>query len=57
MQHSSNESRDQIFVKRHGFLSFIKNIGKNVSKNLSRKWSQKFLDHAKQNTSDALKIA
>ena len=51
MTHYSVQSRDQIFVKGYGFLSFAKNIGKhfgkNVSKNLSSKYSQKPLDHAK----------
>ena len=46
------QPRDQIFVKRCGFLSFTKNmiksICKNLSKNLSGKYSQKLLDHAKQ---------
>ena len=45
------KSRDQIFVKGYGFLSFAKNmgkkLGKNISKNLSSKCNQKFLDHAK----------
>ena len=33
-----------------------KTIGKNISKNLSGKYNQKFLDHAKQSLTDALKI-
>ena len=32
-----------------------KTIAKNISKNLSGKYSQKFLDHAKQSATDALK--
>ena len=32
-----------------------RNIGKNISKNLSGKYSQKFLYHAKQYATDALK--
>ena len=32
-----------------------KKIGKNIKKNLSSKCSQKFLDHAKQSATDALK--
>ena len=43
----STEAKDQIYVKRYGFLSFAKNmskiIGKNISKNLSSKYSQKLL--------------
>ena len=57
----SVQTRDRIFVKRYGFLSFAKNegksIGKNVSKNLSSKYSQKFFDYAKQSATDALKTA
>ena len=33
-----------------------KNIGKNISKSLSNNYSQKFLDHAKQSTTDEVKI-
>ena len=55
----SVQSRDRIFVKGYGFLSFAnnmgKNIGKNISKNLSSKYSQKILDHAKQSAADAPK--
>ena len=57
----SVQTRDRIFVKRYGFLSFAKNegksIGKNVSKNLSSKYSQKFFDYAKQSATDVLKTA
>ena len=42
---------DVIFVKRYGFLSFAKNMGKN----LSGKCSQKLSDQAKQSATDALK--
>ena len=53
------QTRDQIFFKGYGFLSFAKNvgknIGKNISKNLSGKYSLKLLDHAKQSTTDAFK--
>ena len=34
-----------------------KNIGKSISKNSSGNYSQKFLDHAKQSPTDALKNA
>ena len=44
----SVESRECIFIRDYGFLSFAKNkskdIGKNISKNLSGKYSQKLLD-------------
>ena len=32
----SVQSRDGIFVKVYGFLSFAKNIGKNIGKNMSK---------------------
>ena len=61
MTRYSVQTRDQLFVKGHGFLSFAKNmtknIGKNISKNLSGKYSQKRLDHAKQSAIDAFKTA
>ena len=47
----SIESRDKIYVKGYGFLSFAKNI----SKNLSNKYGQKLLDSAKTSTADAIK--
>ena len=49
----SIEPRDRIYVKRYGFLSFAKNIGKS----LSNKYSQKLLDTAKKFTTDAIKTA
>ena len=49
----SIEPRDKIYVKRYGFLSFAKNIGKS----LSNKYGQKLLDSAKKSTSDAIKTA
>ena len=49
MIHYWVHSRDWIFVKFYGFLSFgnnmSKNIGENISKNISSKYSQKLLDH------------
>ena len=39
----SIEPKDRIYVKRYGFLSFPKNMGKNVS----RKYDQKRLVSAK----------
>ena len=50
---SSIESRDRIYVKGYGFLSFAKNIGKS----LSNKYGQKLLDSAKKSTTDAIKTA
>ena len=47
----SIEPRDRIYVKRYGFLSFAKNMGKS----LSNKYSQKRLDSAKKSTTDAKK--
>ena len=49
MTRYSVQSRDWIFVKGYGFLSFAKNIGWN----LSSKYSQKLLDHV----ADALKTS
>ena len=49
----SFESKDIIYVKGYGFLSFAKNIGKD----LSNKYSQKRLDSAKKSTTDAIKTA
>ena len=49
----SIETRDRIYVKGYGFLSFAKNIGKS----LSNKYGQKLLDSAKKSTTDAIKTA
>ena len=49
----SIEPKDRIYVKRYGFLSFAKNMGKN----LSNKYSQKLLDTAKKSTTNAIKTA
>ena len=57
MARYSIETRERIFVKIYGFLSFAKNIVKSASKNLSGKYSQKLLDYAKQSALDALKTA
>ena len=48
----SIEPRDRIYVKRYGFLSFAKDMGKSVSS----KYGQKLLDSAKKSTADAIKI-
>ena len=49
----SVETWDRIYLKRHRFLSFAKNMGKN----LSNRYSQKRLDTAKKFISDAIKTA
>ena len=49
----SIESRDRIYVKGYGFLSFAKNMGKS----LRNKYGQKLLDSAKKSTTDAIKTA
>ena len=49
----SIEPRSRIYVKRNGFLSFAKNIGKS----LSNKYGQKLIDSAKKSTTDAIKTA
>ena len=61
MTRKSVQSKDRLFLKDYGFLSFAKimgtNIGKNVSNNLSSKHSQKLLPHSKQFAKDAVKTA
>ena len=64
MMHCSVEPRDHMLVKNYGFLSFAKNISKKLNKNLSCKYSpgmlatcQKLLDHAKNSSTDVLKIS
>ena len=42
----SIESRNRIYVKGYGFLSFAKNMGKNIGSHLSNKYSEKLLDRA-----------
>ena len=49
----SIESKNRIYVKGYGFLSFAKNI----SKNLNNKYSKKLFDTAKKSTTDAIKTA
>ena len=46
----SIETRDRIYVKGYGFLSFAKNIGKS----LSNKYGQKLLNSANKSTTDAI---
>ena len=56
----SIESKDRIYVKGYGFLSFAENMGTHatkVAKNLSNKYSQKLFDTAKKSTTDAIKTA
>ena len=52
MRHSI-ETRDRIYAKGYGFLSFAKSVG--IS--LSSKYGQKPLDSAKKSTTDAIKTA
>ena len=49
----SIESRDRIYVKAYGFLSFAKNM----SKSLSNKYVQKILDSAEKSTTDVITTA
>ena len=48
MRHSI-ESRERIYVKWYGFVSFAKNM----DKSLSNKYGQKLLDSTKKSTTDA----
>ena len=47
----SVESRDRIYVRGYGFLSFAKNM----RRNFSNKYSQKLLDSAKKSATDTIK--
>ena len=49
----SIELRDKIFVKRYGFLSFVKHM----NKSLGNKYGQKLLDSAKSSIADVIKTA
>ena len=49
----SIEPKDRIHVKRYGFLSFARIMGKN----LSNKYGQKLLDTGKKSTTYAIKTA
>ena len=49
----SIESRDRVYVKGYGFLSFDKNMGKS----LSNKYGQRLIDSAKKSATDPIKIA
>ena len=47
-----------MFVKAYGFFCYAKSMGKNIGKSISKNvsgYSQKFLDHAKQSATDAVK--
>ena len=46
----SIEAKGRIYVKEYGFLSYAKNMGTK----LSCKYCQKFLDRAKNSTTDAI---
>ena len=50
MRHSIG-SKNRVYVKGFGFLSFAKNMGKSIS----NRYGQKILDGAKKSTTDALK--
>ena len=57
----SVQSRDRIFVKSNGFLSFAKNVFKNIDKNMKNKivsneYSQILLDHTKKSATEALQL-
>ena len=45
----SIELKDRVYLKGHGFLSFVKNMGKN----LSSKYGQKLLDSTKKSTKNS----
>ena len=47
MTRYSAEPRDQIFVKRYGFMSFTKSMGKNTRKRQMEHIVMQLLDHAK----------
>ena len=49
----SIEPRDRIYVKRYGFLSFAKNVGKSLSNN----YGQTLLHSTKKSTTDAIQKA
>ena len=49
----SIEPRDRIYVKRYGYLSFAKSMGKN----LTNKYGQKLLNSAKKSTAGAIETA
>ena len=49
----SIEPRDRIYVKRYGFLTFAKNLGKIES----NKYGQKLIDSAKKSNKIAIKTA
>ena len=49
----SIETKNRIYLKGYGFLSF----SENMVKNLSHKYSQKLLDSVKKTATDAIKTA
>ena len=56
----SIESRDRMYVKGYGFLSFSKKnwyTSTKVAKSMNNKYSQKLLDSAKKSATDATKAA
>ena len=42
MTRYSVKTRDRIFVKGYGFLSFPRNMGKNIGKNINKPFSSKY---------------
>ena len=42
MTRYSVKTRDRIFVKGYGFLSFPRNMGKNIGKNINKTFSSKY---------------
>ena len=42
MTRYSVKTRDRIFVKGYGFLSFPRNMGENIGKNISKTFSSKY---------------
>ena len=57
--HYSTEPRHYIFVKKYGFLSFIKDmdndISKSVSENLCGKYSKKRMDYDEESATVGFK--
>ena len=59
MTRYSVQSKDRIYVKSNGFLSFTKNMFKNIDKNIKNKivsneYSQILLHHTKKSATEAL---
>ena len=55
-------TKNRIFVKSYGFLSFAENMGKNIGKHIRKTWvvntaKKLLIMHAKQSATDAFKTA